>query len=56
MAKLVRMCPSCNSRRLVRFGTYKYEGHSKARYKCKNCGRVTVYPLIKMVAERKRKK
>ena len=56
MARLIRMCPSCNSRKLIRYGTYRYEGRTKARYLCKSCGKSTIYPLVKLVAERKRKK
>ena len=55
MAKVVRMCPKCRSTRLTRYDTYKYEERSKPRYKCGNCGRLTIYPLIKLVAERKKK-
>jgi len=56
MAKVVRMCPKCHSTKLTRYDTYTYEGHSKPRYKCGKCGRLTIYPLIKLVAERKKKK
>jgi transposase-like protein len=56
MAKLIRMCPSCNSRKLRRHNIYKYGGRTRVRYKCQNCGRLTIYPLIKLVAERKKKK
>ena len=55
MAKVTRMCPDCHSTRLSRYDTYKYGGHRKPRYKCNNCGRLTIYPLIKLVAERKKK-
>jgi len=56
MAKIIRMCPSCNSRRLKKYDIYKYGERKKIRYKCENCGRLTIYPLIKLVAERKKKK
>ena len=56
MAKLVRMCPKCRSTRMVKYDTYEYEGRKKPRYKCSNCGHLTIYPLIKLVAERKKKK
>jgi len=56
MAKVVRICPSCGSRKMVKYDTYEYGGKRKPRYKCSNCGRLTIYPLIKLVAERKKKK
>ena len=56
MARLVRMCPSCRSRRIKKYDIYRYGGVSRTRYKCENCGRLTIYPLMKMVAERKKKK
>ncbi len=55
MAKVIRMCPECYSRKLRRYDTYKYAGKNKIRYKCRNCGRLTIYPLIKLVAQRKKK-
>jgi DNA-directed RNA polymerase subunit RPC12/RpoP len=56
MAKLIRMCPSCNSRRLVKYDTYRYGGRARTRYQCQNCGRLTIYPLLKLIAERRKKK
>lgn len=56
MAKLIRMCPYCRSRELIRFGTYRYEGRTRARYMCKVCDKSTIYPLVKLVAERKKGK
>jgi len=55
MARLVRMCPSCRSRRMKKYDTYRYGDTSRTRYKCQNCGRLTIYPLMKLVAERKKK-
>jgi transposase-like protein len=55
MAKLIRICPSCNSRRLKKYDIYEYGGRRKIRYRCENCGRLTIYPFIKLVAERKKK-
>jgi transposase-like protein len=56
MAKVIRICPSCGSKRMVKYDTYKYGGRKKARYQCQKCGRLTIYPLIQLVAERKKKK
>lgn len=55
MAKLVKMCPSCRSRRLHRYDTYRYEGKTKTRYECLNCGHITIYPLVRLIAERKKR-
>jgi len=56
MAQLIRICPSCNSRKLKKYDIYEYSGRRKIRYKCEICGRLTIYPLIKLIAERKKKK
>jgi len=55
MARLVKMCPSCRSRRMKKYDIYRYGGTSRTRYKCGNCGKLTIYPLMKLVAERKKK-
>jgi len=56
MARLVRMCPSCKSVRMKKYDIYHYGGVSRIRYKCEECGKLTIYPLMRMVAERKKKK
>jgi DNA-directed RNA polymerase subunit RPC12/RpoP len=56
MARLIRMCPKCGSRRLKKYDIYKYGGHKRTRYKCEVCGHLTIYPLTKLIAERKKKK
>ena len=55
MARLVRMCPSCRSRRLKKYDIYRYGRTSRTRYRCESCGKLTIYPLMKLVAERKKK-
>lgn len=55
MAKLIYICPKCNSTKMKNYNTYKYEGKSMPRYKCHSCGYLTIYPLMKMRAERKKK-
>ena len=55
MARLVRICPSCRSRRMKKYDIYRYGGTSRTRYRCENCGKLTIYPLMKLVAERKKK-
>jgi transposase-like protein len=55
MAKIVRMCPSCKSRKLSRYDTYRYKGKIKTRYQCDSCGHTTIYPLIRLIAERKKR-
>jgi hypothetical protein len=56
MARLVRICPSCDSRRLRRYDIYRYGGRTRIRYRCENCGHLTIYPIVRLVAERKRKR
>ena len=56
MAKAVKMCPKCRSRRLRKYDAYKYGGRVRTRYECVECGHITIYPLIRLIAERKRKK
>jgi transposase-like protein len=55
MARLIRMCPMCNSRRLEKYDIYRYGGNRRVRYRCQNCGRLTIYPLIRLIAERRKK-
>ncbi len=54
MAKLVRICPKCDSRRMEPYDIYRYGGKRKRRYRCQRCGHLTIYPVMKMVAERRR--
>lgn len=54
MPKMIRICPSCGSRKLKKYDIYKYGGRRKIRYKCDNCGRLTIYPIIRLIAERKK--
>jgi transposase-like protein len=56
MARVVRMCPSCRSRRLQKYDTYRYGGKTRTRYQCASCGHTTVYPLLRLIAERKHNK
>jgi transcription elongation factor Elf1 len=44
-------CPECNSDKLIKFGM-KFIRDKKSnkririqQYQCKNCGRITIYPL-----------
>ena len=40
---------------MKKYDIYTYGGKKRIRYKCGNCGRLTIYPLIRLVAERKKK-
>ena len=39
------MCPSCYSRRMQKYDTYRYKGQSKRRWRCRLCGFTTASPL-----------
>jgi transposase-like protein len=40
-------CPECGSSRLVKFGCHVWiRRELKQQYRCKDCGRLTVYPVI----------
>ncbi len=54
MAKVVRMCPSCQSRKLKKYDTYRYDAKTRTRYQCVDCGHITIYPLLRLIAQRKR--
>lgn len=55
MDGLVQICPMCHSKRLKKYDIYRYEGQNKTRYKCANCGHITISPLLKSVTQRRRR-
>jgi len=38
-----------------KYDFYRYGAKKRIRYKCGGCGRLTIYPLMKLVAERKKR-
>lgn len=49
------VCPFCYSRKLRRFGIYRYGGQARQKWMCERCGGVSAYPLSRMPKRRPRR-
>jgi transposase-like protein len=47
MNRLVVTCPKCDGQKMKRQGIYRYKGKVLPIYKCLDCGRSTIKPLMK---------
>jgi Zn ribbon nucleic-acid-binding protein len=56
VATVIKMCPKCRSRDLRKYDRYRHGDKVRIRHECTECGHITIYPLIRLIAERKRKK
>lgn len=49
------VCPFCYSKKMRKFGFYRYEGKTKQKWLCENCNSVTAYPLHRKPTHRKKR-
>ena len=48
----IRKCPECGSTNLVIYGSRVWINREQlTNYRCKDCGRLTVYPVIEEIEE-----